>query len=171
MKKIRMMLIGLLCAVMLAAAAGCAQQQVTQATIPTAPAVSIPEDKAVLDGSVLWCRGSKTYDDTIGYGGEWSLRVEDQAQWDELTSEYGLKLEGDAKPDFSKYVILVLFYADYQGSEYELTELALKDGMATIGIHEKTQGKTEKQELVGCLVQLDEEPLEINSYRDEEAVG
>ena len=68
-------------------------------------------------------------------------------------------------------MILVLFYADYQGSEYELTELALKDGMATIGIHEKTQGQTQAQELVGCLVQLDEEPLEINSYRDEEAVG
>lgn len=171
MKKIRNMLMLLLCAAMLATAAGCAQQPATQATIPTAPAVSIPEDKAELDGSVIWCRGSKDYDDAIGYGGEWSLRVEDEAQWNDLAGEYGLKLEGEAQPDFSKYVILVLFYADYQGSEYELTELALKDGMATIGIHEKTQGPTQVQELVGCLVQLDEEPLEINSYRDEEAVG
>ena len=170
MKKIRTMLMMLLCAAMLAAA-GCANQPATQATSPTAPAVSIPEDKAVLDGSVIWCRGSKAYDDAIGYGGEWSLRVEDEAQWNELAGEYGLELEGEAKPDFSKYVILVLFYADYQGSEYELTELALKAGMATIGIPEKTQGQTQAQELVGCLVQLDEEPLEINTYRDEEAVG
>ena len=57
MKKIRTMLMMLLCAAMLAAAAGCANQPATQATIPTAPAVSIPEDKAVLDGSVIWCRG------------------------------------------------------------------------------------------------------------------
>ena len=43
--------------------------------------------------------------------------------------------------------------------------------MATIGIHEKAPGETQKEELVGCIVQLDEQPLEINSYRDEEAVG
>jgi hypothetical protein len=161
-----------LCAVLclgLIMIAGCANTNAGQ--VQVAPTVSIPADIPDLPGTVIWARGAAPYDGSIGSTGEWSLQVENQAQWDQLASDYKLTLDGDTKLDFSKYVILVLFYADHQGSEYELTELALIDGMATIGIHEKTQGATEGQQLVACIVELDEKPLEINSYRDEDAVG
>ena len=154
MKKVYKLLSCLLCAVMLLTAAGCSDRNHAAESTTTEP-VSKPEDNPVLAGSVAWCRGSLPFDELIGYGGEWSLLVMDEQE----------------SVDFSRYVILVLFYDDHAGSEYELTELAMVDGMATIGIHEKTPGEAGTEELVGCIVQLDEQPLEINSYRDEEAVG
>ena len=147
---------------------GCGGGQTRSTT--TEPIVK-PADNPVLGGSVSWCRGSLPFDEMIGYSGEWSLQISDEGHWEQLKAEYNLTMDEDMTLDFSKYVILALFYHDRAGSEFELTELAMVDGMATIGIHEKTPGGAETQELVGCVVQLDEQPLEINSYRDEETVG
>lgn len=167
MEKFQKILAFFLGMVMLMTMAGCNQKNDAAAT----EAVVKPADNPVLGGSVAWCRGSAEYDEMIGYSGEWSLQVGDAAQWEELSGQYGLVMDAEEEIDFSKYVILVLFYAEHTGSVYELTELAMVDGMATIGIHEKTPGETAQEELVGCIVQLEEAPLEINSYRDEETVG
>lgn len=169
MKAKKSVLLWVLVALMLMTASGCANNPVSQTTMATMPSVTIPADKENLDGKVHWLRSTRAFDESIGYSGGWSIQIENETQWSEVLSEYGLS--SSEKPNFDQYVILILFYSDHIGSEYELTQLALKDGMATIGIHEKTVGATEGLELVGCVVSLDEAPLEINSYRDEEAVG
>ncbi len=157
----------MLCAVFVSIC-GCAQPAVMPVTAET---VTKPEDSDQIDAAVLWCRGICPEDSQIGYEADWSIHVEDQEQWERLRDKYSLIVDENAIPSFDGYVILVLFMGERTGSLYELTELALLDGMATIGIHEATPGTVNEAELVGCLVRLDTEPLEINSYRDEESVG
>ena len=133
MKKVYRLLICLLCAGMLLGLSGCGNKSAMEST--TTETVSKPADNPALGGSVAWCRGSLPYDELIGYGGDWSLQVSDEGHWEQLKGEYNLVMDEEETIDFSRYVILVLFFGENAGSAYELTELAMVDGMATIGIH------------------------------------
>ena len=133
--------------------------------------VAKPEDVGQLEGTVLWCRGIYTTESQIGYEADWSIHIEDADQWEQLCKQYSLSIDEDDSLSFGGYLILVLFMGERTGSVYEVTELAMQDGMATIGIHEAIPGEINLPELVGCIVCLDQEPLEINAYRDEDAVG
>jgi len=161
MKKMLALLLALICL------SGCAHNSVT------APATQpMPPDKDPLDGDVTWmtAAGPDTEEDLIGYSGGWCVQVTDEAAWQELTAQYGIRVpEGFAPDCANRYVILVLFWDDTTGASFELSQLALQDGMVKIAIHETETDRDlgDAEELIACVVQVDEDPLEIDSFRDD----
>ena len=150
---------------LLACLAGCAHSPMT--TPATQPK---PPDQEHLEGDVVWmtASGPDTEEDVIGYSANWCVQIPDEAAWQELAAQYGIRAPEDFAPDYAgRYVVLVLFWDDTTGSAFELSQLAMKDGMVRIAIHETAPGQKEGEELIACVVQVDAKPLEIDSFRDD----